>query len=209
MTKFDEKIAEPDEIYDWCIKEYSSKNPVTKILINRFYKTLEKMLKEIKPELSNILEIGCGAGESTLRIQPMISGIKYDATEYDYRYIEAIKKRNLPIDVSQEDVYQIKKPDSSYDCVLMLEVLEHLENISKAISELYRVSSKYVIISVPNEPLWRISNLLRCKYVYDFGNTPGHINHFNKRRLDLLLRPYSSKTKFCLSFPWIIVLAEK
>lgn len=39
---------------------------------------------------------------------------------------------------------------NSFDCVLCLDVLEHLENIHKVFDELCRVSDKYVIISLPN-----------------------------------------------------------
>jgi ubiquinone/menaquinone biosynthesis C-methylase UbiE len=210
MKRFDERTANSGELYDWCTKEYQSANPISKVLIYCFYKVLsEKILHPIKPNLSKILEIGSGAGESTLRIQEMVKGIQYDATEYDLRYIEAIKKRDLQINVSQENVYHINRPNSSYECLIMLEVLEHLDDVGLALAELFRVSSRYVIISVPHEPLWRLTNLLRCKYVADFGNTPGHINHFNKRKLKKCLIPHASNITFYFTFPWIILIAEK
>jgi len=40
--------------------------------------------------------------------------------------------------------------DKSYDCVLCLDVLEHLDNIHSVFDEICRVSSKYIIISLPN-----------------------------------------------------------
>lgn len=210
MKEFDEATASSDELYDWCLLEYASTNRITKTLISRFYNVIQmKILQPIKADISKILEIGCGAGESSLRIQKMVDGVIYDATEFDIRYIEAIRKRGIPINVSQEDVYNIKRESSSYDCVIMLEVLEHLENINLALSELFRVSSRYVIISVPNEPLWRTLNFLRGKYIADFGNTPGHINHFNRKKLVKCLKPFTSKVTFYYSLPWIVLIAEK
>jgi len=41
-------------------------------------------------------------------------------------------------------------PDDTFDCVLCLDVLEHLENIHAVFDELCRVSSRYVIVSLPN-----------------------------------------------------------
>lgn len=41
-------------------------------------------------------------------------------------------------------------PDNSFDCVLCLDVLEHLDSIHAVFDELTRVSKKYVIISLPN-----------------------------------------------------------
>ena len=40
--------------------------------------------------------------------------------------------------------------DNSFDTVLCLDVLEHLENIHKVFDELCRVTSKYLVISLPN-----------------------------------------------------------
>ena len=41
-------------------------------------------------------------------------------------------------------------PDNSFDCVLCLDVLEHLENIHDVFDELCRIAKKYVILSLPN-----------------------------------------------------------
>jgi 2-polyprenyl-3-methyl-5-hydroxy-6-metoxy-1,4-benzoquinol methylase len=41
-------------------------------------------------------------------------------------------------------------PDSSFDTVVCIDVLEHLENIHSLFDEICRVSRKYVIISLPN-----------------------------------------------------------
>jgi len=210
MGKLNEKKANSDELYNWCMKEYNSRNPISRQLIKNFYSIIEKeIISSIKSEISDILEIGCGAGESSLRIQKMLNGINYVASEYDLRYIEAINRKGLPIKVIQENVYNLTQSNSSFDCVIMLEVLEHLENISLALSELFRVSKKYVIISVPNEPLWRFCNLIRGKYIFQFGNTPGHINHFNRRKLIMSVSPFTSDIHFFYAFPWIIMLAKK
>lgn len=41
-------------------------------------------------------------------------------------------------------------PDNSFECVLCLDVLEHLDNIHRTFDELCRVSKRHVIISLPN-----------------------------------------------------------
>ncbi len=41
-------------------------------------------------------------------------------------------------------------PDDSFDCVLCLDVLEHVDNIHELFDELCRVSQRYVIISLPS-----------------------------------------------------------
>jgi hypothetical protein len=41
-------------------------------------------------------------------------------------------------------------PDNSFDCVLCLDVLEHIENTHEIFDHLCRVSRRYVIVSLPN-----------------------------------------------------------
>lgn len=57
------------------------------------------------------------------------------------------------IDLEKE---KIPFEDSSFNCVLCLDVLEHLENIHEAFDELCRVTKRNVIISLPNpwNSLW-------------------------------------------------------
>ena len=48
----------------------------------------------------------------------------------------------------------------------------------KALKELVRVSNKYLVISVPNEPLFMLAQLLRGKNWSRLGNDIEHINHW-------------------------------
>ena len=50
-------------------------------------------------------------------------------------------------------------------------------------------SSRWLLVSVPREPLWRGLNLARGSYLRELGNTPGHLNHWSKRRFASLLAP--------------------
>lgn len=45
---------------------------------------------------------------------------------------------------------KIPFPDNSFDCVLCLDVLEHLDNIHEVFDELCRVSRHHFIVSLPN-----------------------------------------------------------
>ena len=32
----------------------------------------------------------------------------------------------------------------------------------------------------PFEPVWRLGNMARGRYLKDLGNTPGHVNHWSR-----------------------------
>ncbi len=61
--------------------------------------------------------------------------------------------------------------DNEFNCVLCLDVLEHLENIHFMFDELCRVSSNYVIISLPN-PWKTFLHMLRHGHHMKFYNLP-------------------------------------
>ena len=207
MKTFNEEIATADELYEYCLKEYQGRNPITKLLIENFFKKIERLVPGLG-NLDKILEIGCGAGESSRKIGALFKGNHFEVSEYDERYITKLKETGFPYHITQESIYSLKRKDNEFGCVFLLEVLEHLDNVDLALKELFRVSGRYVVISVPNEPLWRILNLLRLKYVRDFGDTPGHINHWSPRKLKSLISTYGRVLDIYLPIPWILVLAE-
>lgn len=209
MKKFDEESASPDELWDYCMKEYKSSNFISKYLISNFYSCLEQEIITCSNS-SSVLEVGCGVAESSNRIYEMLKGSAcFEASEYDWRYVTKLKELNLPYQVSVENVYELNRQDGAFDSVVMLEVLEHLTDYRKALKELFRVAKENVIISVPNEPLWRILNMARLKYIPALGNTPGHINHWSPSGLSELIGEFGTVYKVITPLPWTIIWAKK
>jgi len=138
----------------------------------------------------------------------MLSGQHFEVSEVDARYIRKLKETDFPLSVQQESVLQLNREDNEYDCVFLLEVLEHIEDYRRALSELFRVSRKYVVISVPNDLVWRLLNVLRGEYLKQWGNTPGHINHWSPRSLKTLLCRYGTVLRTYVPMPWIIMLIQ-
>lgn len=209
MKKFDEENASPDELWDYCMKEYKSPNFISKYLINNFYNRLGLEIISCL-DSSKVLEVGCGAGESSRRIYEILKErAGFEASEYDWRYVTKLKELSLPYQVSVENVYELNRKDGEFDSVIMLEVLEHLGDYRKALKELFRVAKENVIISVPNEPLWRILNMARLKYIPALGNTPGHINHWSPSELSELIGEFGTVYKVLTPLPWTIIWAKK
>jgi len=55
-----------------------------------------------------------------------------------------------PDQVADLEKEKIPFPDNSFDCVLCLDVLEHIENIHEIFDDLCRVTRRYLIISLPS-----------------------------------------------------------
>jgi 2-polyprenyl-3-methyl-5-hydroxy-6-metoxy-1,4-benzoquinol methylase len=104
--------------------------------------------------------------------------------------------------------YDLPFDDGSFDCVCALEVLEHLERPRDALAEMARVASRTLLVSVPREPLWRLSHVVAGRDVRALGNTPGHINHWSSRGFRQLVSSYGSVRAVARPFPWTIVTLD-
>lgn len=189
-------------------QKHISKNPIQKLLISNFYKTVIKTLKPLK--LVSVLDVGCGEGFTLINLGRNRIGRVYEGVDYSNDAIKLAKKLYPKLFVKQGDIYSLPYKDSSFDILLCTEVLEHLKNPSKAIGELKRVSKKYILFSVPNEPFFVLGNFLRGKYLKTFGNHPEHINHWSVFSFKKFLRSHGLRTcTVKLPFPWTLVLARK
>lgn len=188
--------------------KYENQSFIAKYLVESYFKAVFKLISKIPENIDTAHEIGAGEGFSTNILKQ--AKFKLTASEYVSKNVELAKKRNPCISIFQEDIYELKASNSSYELVFLLEVLEHLDYPEKALKEINRVSKGYLILGVPNEPIWRILNMCRLKYLKDFGNTPGHLNHFSKSKLiNIVESNFGDVIAVESPIPWNIVLAKK
>lgn len=187
--------------------KYLKENFLIQWLIKRFFNRIGQIISTV-PE-RKALEVGCGSGFSTQYLRNFLKNVHFEASDIRADLVKEAQDRNPDVKVTQESIYDLKRDDSSFDLVLALEVLEHLENPKAALKELHRITSKFCLVSVPNEPLWRILNMCRFKYLKDFGNTPGHIQHWSKKQFVNFLSDYFRVIKVRTCLPWTIALVEK
>jgi ubiquinone/menaquinone biosynthesis C-methylase UbiE len=194
------------EVEDFSGK-YEDTSFISKYLLDSYFKSVEKLIKKAD-NIESSHEIGSGEGRSTMRLNSMVDTLT--ASEYVGDLIIKAKKNNPNLLIFQESAYSLEYSRSSVDLIFLLEVLEHLDYPETALEEIKRVSKKYLILGVPREPLWRFLNMCRFKYIKDYGNTPGHLNHWSKKSLVKLIEKNFGKVIAVESpIPWTIVLAEK
>ncbi len=204
---FDEDSATPEQLWEHYMGKYKNPNPIARKLTDGFFYTIGKILRTL-PDDFRILEVGCGPGESTKRIKQMLEDQYFEASEFEQRLVDLHLQRGFPVHLSQESAYEMHRADNEFDCVLLLEVLEHLDDFELALTEIFRVAKHSVILSVPNEPLWRVLNFMRGKYWSDWGNTPGHINHWSRNELAALVGRYGDVVEVYTPTPWTIIHAR-
>jgi len=181
--------------------KFETSNPVVQRMIGRFFASVAEVVGPLRP--SSTLDAGCGEGEALVRLGQLV-GERIAAVDLSSYSIGRVAQRIPAVDARVASVTELPFGDSSFDLVLCLEVLEHLDDPAVAVSELGRVAARHVVVSVPFEPYFRIGSLLRGKYVRSLGNHPEHVNHFNRKSLQALLEPAVALQTIEVAFPWLI-----
>ena len=189
--------------------KYNTKNPIARKMMSGYFAALDSLLDKIGDEIETILEAGCGEGEVTFHVYDYFKGLKkQDAFDISEKVIEGAAKRNPNINFSSGDIYKVSTGE--HDLVLCCEVLEHMDNPKEVIGKLFEQSNRYLIISVPHEPIWRILNMARGKYLKDFGNTPGHVQHWTSSGIKKEFKGFDCEILSVKKpLPWTMMLIRK
>lgn len=131
-------------------------------------------LKRIESEIigPKIIDIGCGNGFLLNRLIGIYPDYHFVGTDFHDRSSESLNKKIEYKSINLEKVLPF--PDKSFDTVICTHVLEHILNFQQLMLELRRITSKKLIIVVPQER----------PYKYNFGM---HI-HFFPYKEDFIYR---------------------
>jgi ubiquinone/menaquinone biosynthesis C-methylase UbiE len=187
--------------------KYQASNPVVRHLLNRFLRRVDEAAANLRP--NSVLDVGCGEGVVTERLAQRLAPAKVLGVDAGETHLKAEWDSRSASNVSfaAGSAYDLPFADGSFDLVCCIEVLEHLERPRDALAEMSRVAGRALLLSVPNEPGWRISHMLAGKNVRALGNTPGHINHWSKGAFAELVSDYGRVEKVEGVFPWTLAVA--
>jgi ubiquinone/menaquinone biosynthesis C-methylase UbiE len=188
--------------------KYGSTNPVVRRLMNNFESTLEALWQTAAPE--SILDVGCGEGVLTEQWADQLGSGRIVGIDLDDPKLKAEweKRQRANLEYRVEDATNLSFADDEFDMATAIEVLEHVPDPERTVAEMARVAKRWVLVSVPREPLWRGLNMARGAYIKDFGNTPGHINHWSKRSFVAMLSRHGTVEEVRSPFPWTMVLVR-
>jgi SAM-dependent methyltransferase len=181
--------------------KYETTNPVVQRMLAGFFDGLREVVAPLAPV--SVLDAGCGEGEAIDRLADLLPE-RVAAIDLEQRCVDQVRARHPGVEVSRGSVTDLPFEAGAFELVLCLEVIEHVPGPASAITELARVASRSVVVSVPHEPFFRIGSLLRGKHVSSLGNHPEHVNHFNRRTLRALLEPALDVIEIRSAFPWLI-----
>ena len=188
--------------------KHASRNPMMRYAIANLHRTVRALLPD---QIESVLEVGVGEGYSTadvLRHRPNIRSVGGDL---NIASVLEARQRFPAMHYAMFDATHLPYADHSVDTVFSLEVLEHIPQPERALQEMIRVTRKYVLISVPNEPMFRIQRLLSGKGLRMWGDHPEHVNHWSFQGIQRFLTSNDLHILTAYTpppFAWSVVLCQ-
>jgi SAM-dependent methyltransferase len=140
-----------------------------------------------------VLDFGCGRGAMLEELRE--HGIEAYGLEMRRDVIEQSISTELAARITLYDgKFPVPFPDNRFESVICSEVLEHIPDYQTAMSEIARISSANLLLTVPNASAIPLG--------HRHGSVPWHlmeathVNFFTQESLGELLRPYFSKIEF-------------
>ena len=174
-------------------------------MMEGFFTTLDRFVGSTRPQ--RILEVGLGEGLVSERLRSRFPDARIVGVDL-VDWALADQWRSRAFSVAFADVERLPFPDSSFDLVLAIEVFEHFADPDRALAELVRVGTDTLVASVPLEPIWRMGNIVRGRYLGDLGNTPGHVNHWGRRGFSRFVAQRWDVAEVACPLPWTMVRAR-
>lgn len=163
-----------------------------------------------------IADLGCGEGITLGKLCQMFPEREIVGVDLSDENVEIC--RAFGLNVIHSNIHSIPFPDKSFDLCLLLEVLEHVNEWRRVLSEAYRIldDNGRLIILVPFDRNFLLARLATLKIKEAFYN-PGHVRQWRPKELKRLLEKSGFSVIAERSIPFLLwqmslhylVVAEK
>lgn len=200
---------EPQQSVDTSnYRKHTSSSTLQRALIDKFHSKITSIVKSLEPETL----IDCGAGEGFVAEVLLTEMPALQITGFDVlpESVELAQLRNPRANFSTGSIYDIEQEDNSFDVAVAFEVMEHLHEAEKALAEMARVASKYVVLSVPHEPFFCLANAARGKNldIDPKGSDPDHRNFWGREDFGKFVSQHLDVVTLTGSMPWTICVGK-
>jgi len=188
--------------------KYNSANPIVRQLMRGYLDSFDALVAKAAP--ANAFEVGCGEGELSLRLLERgiaVRGFDPEREVVDIANARAVA-RNFGEAFAVGSVYDLGPGEIDADLIVCCEVLEHVPDPQAALRKIALQDVRHILLSVPREPIWRLLNMARGRYLADFGNTPGHVNHWSRAAFVRLVSAHLDVVAIRSPLPWTMLLCR-
>ena len=187
------------------LHKYTYDNAFYQRHLQAFLARLYEMLATT--EAQTVLDAGCGEGfvaDFLARQDPNLRLTGVDLSEEAIAYAQEHFGERAQF--RKGSLYKLPFSDNSFDAVVCSEVLEHLDDVDRAMAQLKRVARRHVLITVPREPYFQwlnnVGQLLRI------SPDPGHVNFWTKASFQDFIHLHFERATFDWKHIYQLVLCE-
>ncbi len=194
----------PGNYYD----KYNTRNPIARHLMNGFLDSFDELTDKAGTGVA--YEVGCGEGNLSMRLHDRgwdVRGSDLESKSVTEANVQCAARGIAP-KFEMRSLFDLNPDEASAGLVICCEVLEHVPQTERALAVLKSLAKPYLLVSVPREPIWRVLNVARGKYIRDLGNTPGHIQHWSSAAFLKLLQRTVKVVEVRTPLPWTMVLCR-
>lgn len=186
------------------LSKHTANNWLYRKHLESFYEKLLEVVRQSGCE--TLLDAGCGEGFVVDFLLSRMPELKITGVDVSEKAIEYAKEHfGETARFRTGSVYKLPFSDKSFDAVLCSEVLEHLDDPNRAVSELKRVARSHVIITVPHEPYFQWLNNLG--QIVGVSADPGHVNFWTANTFQAFVRAHFENPSFAWKQLYQIALA--
>lgn len=186
--------------------KHGSKSPLVRWFMHRFEVGMRQLLEQTGP-MRSVLEVGCGEGHVTEKLAGLYPGARLLGTDFSATIIDHARRFHPQLEFQVHSIYDARAL-GRWDLVVACEVFEHLEDPERALEAVADVAERFVLVTVPREPLWRILNVVRGHYLPAWGNTDGHLQHWSRGAMLRFLSTRLDIVDTRAPLPWTQVLCR-
>lgn len=149
-------------------------------------------------QIASVLDVGSGRGAFLFPLLTEFPGLEVtsiDILPHRVVLLQSVAKGGVDnLHAMERNLCEWDGPEGAFDAVTMLEVLEHIPEVEKAVANVVRMSGRYIIVTVPSKP----------------DDNPEHIHLFTKEKLtDMFMAAGCSKVKFDSVLNHLFMIAIK
>jgi SAM-dependent methyltransferase len=197
----------PDSYFDqFSTAKYRNPSRVQRALIRRFVARLHALFVAANP-VSRVLEIGVGEGFLSGYLSERFPEKHFTGVDLDPAKLAGLRRLFPRIETHVGDGYDLSFLPGQYDLVICAEVLEHVQEPLRLVDQALARQPHRLILTVPHEPWFQLSNLARGKNLRLLGNDPEHLQHWGPRSFRAMLEPRCEVLVTTTSYPWLLALA--
>lgn len=187
------------------LRKWEYGNGLYQRVLARYLDRMAAHVRSVTPNL--VLDAGCGEGYVYRGLRARGVTARWQGVDLSEGAVAFAAARGPDATWCAADLRDIPVPDRHADLVLCSQVLEHIPSPERVRDELARVSARWLLISVPLEPVFR--SICALTIALGVGQDPGHVNFWSPAAFRRFLRPVGRLAHWECSSVYQIALVER